>query len=64
MRRPTMMCMAWTTRLPREPVGQLRLHLDEAGERDARIGTFGARGEFCVGTPLDEAFRALAGQFR
>lgn len=25
---------------------------------------FGARGEFCVGTPLDEAFRALAGQFR
>ena len=40
MRRPTMMCMAWTTRLPREPVGQFRLHLDEAGEQDARIGTF------------------------
>lgn len=40
MRWPTMMCMAWTTRLPREPVGQFRLHLDEAGEQDARIGTF------------------------
>ena len=50
MRRPTMMCTAWTTGLPREPVGQLQLHLDEAGEQDGCVP--GLRGTVSVGNGI------------